>query len=71
MHFKYLLTTLLQEGCLTRLDLLATDEISEGVRGYDRPLAKNTDTAIREEVLTHVEEHLPQLAPLLTAWLSH
>ncbi|MCH8131305.1 MAG: hypothetical protein IIA30_02020, partial [Myxococcales bacterium] len=39
--------------------------------GYDRPLAKNTDTAIREEVLPHVEEHLPQLAPLLTAWLAH
>lgn len=71
MHFKYLLTTLLQDGRLTRPDLLATDEISEGVRGYDRPLAKNTDAAIREEVLPHVEEHLPQLAPLLAAWLAH
>ena len=71
MHFKYLLTTLLQDGRLTRPDLLATDEISEGVRGYDRPLAKNTDAAIRELVLPHLEEHLPQLAPLLAAWLAH
>ena len=60
-----------QDGRLTRPDLLATDEISEGVRGYDRPLAKNTDAAIREFVLPHVEEHLPQLAPLLAAWLAH
>lgn len=68
-HLKYLLATMAVDDRLRREDLLAPDELPERVRGYDRPLAADTDQRIAAHVVPHVAKNRGELLPLLEPWL--